>query len=116
MDLMQKSQLIKDSLWKGFQESSSKLAQRKCNGYDIRSYNKLVINSDEATVVHWNFDQYLSGHSLRNIASALELKSILFPTGKSKWNREAFNKLLFNEKHKGRVPLQKTVSTGTAQI
>ena len=38
------------------------------------------------------------------------------PTGKSRWNREALNKLLSNEKYTGQVLLQNTVSTGTTQI
>ena len=33
-----------------------------------------------------------------------------------KWNREAIDKLLSNEKYTGRVLLQKTVSTGAVQI
>ena len=76
----------------------------------------MIINSDEAVIVRWIFDQYLSGSSLGAIAASLEKKGILSPTGKSKWNREALNKLLSNEKYTGRVLLQKTVSTGTAQI
>ena len=33
-----------------------------------------------------------------------------------KWNREAIDKLLSNEKYTGRVLLQKTVSTSAVQI
>lgn len=36
--------------------------------------------------------------------------------GRQKWNREAIDKLLSNEKYTGRVLLQKTVSTGADQI
>ena len=36
--------------------------------------------------------------------------------GRPKWNREAIDKLLSNEKYTGRVLLQKTVSTGAVQI
>lgn len=77
---------------------------------------ELTINPDEAAVVHWIFGRYLHGDSLGKITSALEAKSILPLTGKSKWNREALNKLLSNEKYTGRVLLQKTISTGTTQI
>nr|WP_326172698.1 recombinase family protein [uncultured Oscillibacter sp.] len=38
------------------------------------------------------------------------------PTGRSKWNREAIDKLLSNEKYTRRVLLQKTISTGAVQI
>ena len=50
------------------------------------------------------------------IAAGLERKGIPSPTGRPKWNREAIDKLLSNEKYTGRVLLQKTVSTGSVQI
>ena len=116
MDSIQKSQIIKDGLRRGFQEGTSKMARRRCYGYDIGPNGELTINPDEATVIRWIFESYLHGDSLGKIASALETKNILSPTGKPKWSREALNKLLSNEKYTGRVLLQKTVSTGTTQI
>lgn len=116
MDSVQKSQVIKDGLRRGFQNGTSKMAQRRCYGYDVGLNGELTINPDEAAVVCWIFERYLHGDSLGKIASALESKRILSPTGKPKWNREALNKLLSNEKYTGRVLLQKTVSTGTTQI
>ena len=116
MDSVQKSQVIKDGLRRGFQDGTSKMAQRRCYGYDIGLNGQLTINFDEAAVVRWIFERYLHGDSLGKIASALEVKSILSPTGKTKWNREALNKLLSNEKYTGHVLLQKTVSTETTQI
>jgi len=77
---------------------------------------ELVVNPGEAQVVCWIFEQYLSGKSLGKIAADLEQQGILSPTGRSKWNREAIDKLLSNEKYTGRVLLQKTVSTGAVQI
>ena len=50
------------------------------------------------------------------IATGLERQGIPSPTGRPKWNREAIDKLLSNEKYTGRVLLQKTISTGAAQI
>ena len=92
------------------------MAQRRCYGYDIGVNGQLAINPDEAAVVRWIFERYLHGDSLGTIASALEAKSILSLTGKTKWNREALNKLLSNEKYTGRVLLQKTVSAGGSQF
>lgn len=46
----------------------------------------------------------------------MEKQGITSPTGKPRWNREAIDKLLSNEKYTGRVLLQKTVSTGVVQI
>ena len=112
----EKSEAIKAGLRKGFQAGSSKMAKRKCYGYDVTPEGSLMINHDEAETVLWIFQQYLDGKSLGKIASALEAKEILSPTGRAKWNREAIDKLLSNEKYTGRVLLQKTVSTGVSQI
>ena len=116
MNTIQKSEAIKAGLRKGFQDGSSKMAHRKCYGYDVGPDGDLTVNPDEAQVVCWIFEQYLSGNSLGKIAAGLEQQGILSPTGKAKWNREAIDKLLSNEKYTGRVLLQKTVSTGAVQI
>ena len=92
------------------------MAHRKCHGYGVGSDGELVVNSDEVRVVRWIFEQYLAGDSLGKIAAGLEKRSIPSPTGRPRWNREAIDKLLSNEKYTGRVLLQKTVSTGAVQI
>ena len=116
MNIIEKSESIRAGLRKGFQDGTSKMAQRRCYGYDTDPDGELVINPNEAAIVRWIFDQYLSGSSLGTIATGLEKKGLLSPTGKTKWNREALNKLLSNEKYTGRVLLQKSVSTGSTQI
>ena len=116
MNIIEKSESIRAGLRRGFQDGTSKMAQRKCYGYNIGANGELVINPDEAAVVRWIFDRYLNGDSLGKIATGLEEQGIPSPTGKPKWNREALNKLLSNEKYTGRVLLQKTISTGGSQI
>ena len=116
MNAFEKSEAIKASLRKGFRDGSSKMAKRRCYGYDVVSDGALVINSEEAKVVVWIFEQYKVGKSLGKIAAGLEQQGILSPTGKPKWNRETIDKLLSNEKYTGRVLLQKTISTGAVQI
>ena len=116
MNMIQKSEAIKNGLRKGFQDGSSKMARRKCYGYEVGPDGELTVNPDEAQVVCWIFERYLAGDSLGKIAAGLERQGILSPTGKPKWNREAIDKLLSNEKYTGRVLLQKTVSTGAVQI
>ena len=96
MNTMQKSEAIKNGLRKGFQDGSSKMAKRKCYGYDINSDGELAVNPDEAKVVCWIFEQYLAGDSLGEIAAGLERQGIPSPTGRPKWNREAIDKLLSN--------------------
>ena len=114
--MIQKSQAIKAGLRKGFHDGTSKIAKRKCYGYDINPNGELAINPDEAKVVRWIFERYIAGDSLGKIATGLEKQGISSPTGRLKWNREAIDKLLSNEKYTGRVLLQKTVSTGAVQI
>ena len=116
MNAFVKSELIKTGLRKGFQDGSSKLARRKCYGYNVGPDGKLAVNPTEVQVVSWIFERYLAGDSLGKIAAGLERQGILSPTGRSKWNREAIDKLLSNEKYTGRVLLQKTISTGISQI
>lgn len=116
MNAIQKSEAIKAGLRKGFQNGSSKMARRKCYGYMVSLDGKLEIKPDEAKVVCWIFERYLSGDTLGQIAGGLERQGVLSPTGRLKWNREAIDKLLSNEKYTGRVMLQKTITIGNSQI
>lgn len=116
MNAFQKSKSIKAGLRKGFQDGSSKMARHRCYGDKTAPDGTLTIIPEEAEVVIWIFEQYKSGKSLGKIADSLEKQGILSPTGKPKWNREAIDKLLSNEKYTGRVLLQKTISTGAVQI
>lgn len=116
MNAIMKSKAIKSGLRKGFQDGSSKMAYRKCYGYDSSPDGKLTINPDEAQIVVWIFEQYHAGKSLGKLAAGLKKQDVLSPNGKPKWNREAIDKLLSNEKYTGRVLLQKTISTGVSQI
>ena len=115
MNVIQKSEAIKNGLRKGFQDGSSKMARHKCYGYEVGPDGELTVNPDEAQVVCWIFERYLAGDSLGKIAAGLERQGIPSPTGRPKWNREAIDKLLSNEKYTGRVLLQKTLSTGAVQ-
>lgn len=116
MSFLQKSESIKEGLRKGFQDGSSKMAKRKCYGYSVDSHGDLIIDPEEAKIVQWIFEEYAGGKSLGKIAAGLEKQGIASPTGKPKWNREAIDKLLSNEKYTGCVLLQKTISIGTSQI
>lgn len=116
MNRFDKSESIKAGIRKSFLSGDSKFARRKCYGYDIGADGTLRVNTDEANVVRWIFQQYQSGLSLGKIADGLAQQKIPSPTGKAKWNREAIDKLLSNEKYTGRVLLQKTISTGISQI
>ena len=116
MNAIKRSEAIRSGLQKRFRDGTSKLTHRKCFGYDVGPDGELAINSDEAAIVRWIFDQYLTGSSLGTIAADLERKDVLSPTGRPRWNRETLNKLLSNEKYTGQVLPQKTVSAGGSQI
>lgn len=116
MNTIQRSEAIKAGLRNGFQDGSSKMARRKCYGYEVGLDGELAINPGEAEVVRWIFARYFAGDSLGKIATRLEKQGIPSPTGRLRWNREAIDKLLSNEKYTGRVLLQKTASTGAGQI
>ena len=116
MNMQNKSKAIRTGLRKGFQNGTSKMARRKCYGYNVSTDGTLVISPCEARVVRWIFDRYLAGDSLGKIAAGLEKMGTRSPTGRAKWNREAIDKLLSNEKYTGRVLLQKTISVGSFQI
>ena len=92
------------------------MSRRKCYGNATAPDGKLTIDPVQTEVVRWILQRYLDGDSLGKIAAGLEQQQIFSPTGKSRWNREAIDKLLSNEKYTGRVLLQKTISTGAAQI
>lgn len=77
MNMIQKSEAIKSGLRKGFQDGSSKIAKRKCYGYEVGSDGKLTVSTNEARIVCWIFEQYLAGNSLGKIAARLEQQGIL---------------------------------------
>jgi len=76
MNAIQKSNPVIARLKKGFQDETSKMAKRRCYGYTVNSNGELLINNDEAHVVLWIFQQYLSGTSLGKIAAGLEKQGI----------------------------------------
>lgn len=111
-----KSSKIKEALRQGFLDGTTKLADRKCYGYDRTTDGSLIIDQQEAEIVKWIFESYCSGSSLGKIAKELGERGIPSPTGQEKWNREAISKLLSNEKYIWSVLLQKTMSEDGCQV
>lgn len=108
--------MIKGGIREGFKDGTSKMADRPCYGYTKSDNGKLIINEAEAKVVYWIFERYLAGESLGKIADGLAAQGILSPTGNPKWNRQAIDKLLSNEKYAGCALLQKTITEDGKQI
>ena len=112
-----RNEQISGGIRKRFAEGNSKMVNRICYGYKQDDHGNLIINEQEAKTVQWMFELYISGYSLGKIANSLFENGISSPTGNPKWNREAIDKLLSNEKYTGNVLLQKTyVSNGRQEI
>lgn len=113
---MSKSEQIRAGLQKSFQSGTSAKASTVCYGYKVSQSGKLVIDSTEAKVVTFIFQQFMNGDSLGNISDALVRMGIPSPTGKATWSRETISKLLANEKYVGDVVLGKTNVIDGAQV
>ena len=77
-------------------------------GYRLEN-NTLVICEDEAKIVRYIFNQYLSGKHSREIAVSLTESG---PDGK-KWSHRAVEYILQNERYAGNALLQKRYTTET---
>ena len=69
MSTEDKSSEIKEALRQGFLDGTSKMADRKCYGYDRTADGSLVINQEESATVQWIFESYCGGESLGKIAN-----------------------------------------------
>ena len=107
---MKNSMQIKEALRNQFNEGTSKMAKRICYGYTQDENGNLIIDKEKAEIIKMVFESYLSGSSLGQISDELYQLNIKSPIGKDRWNREAIDKILSNEKYIGVVILQKTVS------
>ena len=67
-------------------------------GYDLTG-EEIVVNEENADVVHSIFEYYLAGASLGKIVDMLFTKGISSPTGNPQWTRAAVDKLLSNKKY-----------------
>lgn len=96
-----KELMTKGGIREGFRDGTSRMADRPCYGYIKANDGSLTIYESEAKIVRWIFERYLAGDSLGKIAGGLADQSIPSPTGKERWNRQAIDKLLYNEKYIG---------------
>ena len=113
---MIENNLIKNGIRRSFETGTSKIADKVCYGYLKAPDGSLAINENEAQIVRFIFNRYLSGDSLGKIVDALEEKKVGSPSGKDKWSRKVVSGLLSNEKYLGQVLLQKTVVQDGRQV
>jgi len=80
-------------------------------GYDRDpETKKLVINEEEAKAVRLIFDLYCAGVGPAEICRKLEAKGYKTGAGKTKWMQSTIQGIIKNEKYKGDLLLQKTVT------
>lgn len=76
--------------------------QKDATGHYIK-YAPLVINENEAIIIRFIFDAYLSGWSKESIAAFLTDIGCKTKTGSSEWNPHAVGYILSNERYCGNV-------------
>ncbi|WP_246566729.1 recombinase family protein [Tissierella simiarum] len=100
------SQNTKWSMKKKFQKGELVINTKLFLGYDKDEFGDLVINREEAKIVHRIFTDYLAGKGVFTIARELNDEGV--PTIKGgKWQETTILQILKNEKYKGDAHLQK---------
>ena len=80
-------------------------------GYRLIDGKRLDVISDEAKLVRWMFNAYLSGHSLEWIAEQMTKTGVSTTDGKPYWQCTTVLYTLTNEKYMGDSLCQKTFTT-----
>ena len=80
-----------------------------CLGYDwIPETKSIVVNKDEAKIVKYIFDRYVSGIGCDTIAKELEARGYKTKRGQAKWCGSTVMGIVTNEKYVGDVLFGKT--------
>ena len=88
------------------------LASSTPYGYKLEN-RKFVIADDEAKIVQWIFDSYLSGMGKKEIADKLNCQNTPKRNGYEKWWVTTINYILRNERYIGDALFQKSYTTET---
>ncbi len=80
-------------------------------GYRKGADGKPEIDPEQAEIVRRIYTSFLSGDSLKTIASSLNADHIRTPSGKGSWLSSTIRSILTNEKYKGDAILNKTYVT-----
>ena len=83
-----------------------------CLGYDYHPEDKTItVNEAEAKTVRLIFELYLQGYGTYTIAKRLEALGKVNKKGVVKWTDSGVRGIIKNEKYKGDLLLQKTITT-----
>ncbi len=77
-------------------------------GYDRGPDGNLVVNPEQALIVHRIYGLFLQGVTYHGIAQQLTADGVPTPGGKDKWSISTVKSILSNEKYKGDALLQKS--------
>lgn len=103
-----RSENIKWGIKQRAASGTSKLYDRKCDGYEDDVNGKLVIGEETIEKVRLIYDLYLQGRSIIHIICEVEKHKIASPTGKERWCKSTIDVMLSNEKYIGNVRLLKS--------
>lgn len=93
-----------------YSQGKFQIAPKKFLGYDVDPVKQtLVINPEEAKLVKYIFEQYLSGKGTAVIARELNQKGTPTITNAT-WQGSTINRMTKNEKYCGDVLMQKTIT------
>ena len=105
------SENVRWTLQKKMSEGYDFVTTSRFLGYDRDpETNQLVINESEAEVVRLIFDMYTAGYGPAAICRECEKRHYKTGAGKEKWIQSTIQGILRNEKYKGDLMLQKTVT------
>ena len=77
-------------------------------GYRLDEYGLLTIQPEEAEVVRWIFESFLSGKGIQQIGKELENQNIPKIRGEAIWSKNVVRYILTNERYMGDERFQKT--------
>ncbi len=95
---------------KAFQDGKVFIPFSHFLGYDRGPNGELVVNSEQAQIVHLIYDLFLQGMTFYGIAKELTRQQIPTPYGKQIWRERTVKNILQNEKYRGDALLQKKYS------
>jgi site-specific DNA recombinase len=75
----------------------------------------LVVYEPEAAVVRRIFEDYVAGHSMRELVRRLNLDQVSSPTGKAVWGTSTIDRILRNESYVGHAYYNRTESIPDAR-
>ncbi|MCB2354183.1 recombinase family protein [Clostridium estertheticum] len=95
---------------KRFERGINRQNTTKFMGYDKDEHGHLIINQEQAEIVQDIYSMFMMGQTPESIARRLNTEGVPGWSGKANWYPSSIQKLLHNERYKGDLLLQKTVT------